>query len=136
MVENLTSEVSVPQEDNRYFSFNLFHLTSVKLQEYREYPHTESISKQILTRGYLSIKLHAEDQNDLLLPRLSTQNYQVVVTEINCPGRPFSQIYEEAFQIESNICGWTSNTRTSRLTAQITKILREVYFIDVKSKPR
>ena len=25
-VENLTSEVSVPQEDNRYFSFNLFWL--------------------------------------------------------------------------------------------------------------
>ena len=24
MVENPTSEVSVPQEDNRYFSFNLF----------------------------------------------------------------------------------------------------------------
>ena len=24
MVENLTSEVSVPQEDNRYFSFNQF----------------------------------------------------------------------------------------------------------------
>ena len=31
MVENPTSEVSVPQEDNRYFSFNLFWLkTSVK----------------------------------------------------------------------------------------------------------
>ena len=73
MVENLTSEVSVPQEDNRYFSFNLFHLSSIKLWENIEYPHTRSISKQILTGGYPSIKLHTEDQRDLQLLRFSTQ---------------------------------------------------------------
>ena len=93
MVENPASEVSVPQEDNRYFSFNLFHLSSVKSWEYIEYPHKKSISKQILTRGYLSIKLHIEEQKDLQLPRLSTQNYQVVVTETDRPGSPSSQIY-------------------------------------------
>ena len=93
MVENPTSEVSVPQEDNRYFSFNLFHLSSIKSREYLEHPHTKSIGKGILTRGYVSIKLHIEEQKDLQLPRLSTQNYKVVVTETNHPGCPSSQIY-------------------------------------------
>ena len=33
MVDNPTSEISVPQEDNRYFSFNLFWLkTGIKLR--------------------------------------------------------------------------------------------------------
>ena len=93
MVENPTSEVSVPQEDNRYFSFNLFHLSSVNLRKYIEYPHNKGISKHILTRGYLSIKLHIEKQKDLQPTRLTTQGYQVAVTETNCPGHPSSQIY-------------------------------------------
>ena len=63
MVENPTSEVSLPQEDNRYFSCNLFGLTSIKSQ----------ILKQILNRGYYSIKLREEGQKDLQLPRFCTQ---------------------------------------------------------------
>ena len=90
MVENLTSEVSVPQEDNRYFSFNLFHLSSVKSWKYIEYPHKRNISEWVLTRRYLSIKLHIERQKDLQPPRLSTQSYKVAVTETNRPDCPSS----------------------------------------------
>ena len=93
MVENPTSEVSVPQEDNRYFSFNLFHLSSIKLWKYIEYPHKRNISKQVLIRRYLGIKLHIERQKDLQQLRLSTQSYKVAVTETNRPGHPSSQIY-------------------------------------------
>ena len=92
MVENLTSEVSVPQEDNRYFSFNLFPLGSIKSQEYREYPLKRGISKQILTRGYLSIKLSKEEQKDPQPPRFSILSYQIAVRETNHPGCPSSQI--------------------------------------------
>ena len=73
MVENLTSEVPVPQEDNRYFSFNLFGLTSIKSWEYHRVSSHRSISKQILNRGYHSIKLHKEGQKDLQVPRYSMQ---------------------------------------------------------------
>ena len=72
MVENPTSDVSVPQEDNRYFSFNLFGLTSIKSQEYTRLSSHRGISKQILKRGYHSIKLHKEGQKDLHSPRYST----------------------------------------------------------------
>ena len=77
------------------FQFNLFHSSSVKLWEYSEYPHIRSISKQILTGGYLSIKLCTEDQKDLQLPRFSTQSYQVAVTETNCLDHPPSQICQK-----------------------------------------
>ena len=73
MVENPSSEVSVPQEDNRYFSFNLFGLTGIKLQERTGLSSQKSISKQILNRGYHSIKLHKEGQKDLQSPRYSTR---------------------------------------------------------------
>ena len=72
MVENLTSEVSVPEEDNRYFSFNLFGLTSTELWESTRVSSHRSISKQILSRGYHSIKLRKEGQKDLQSPRYST----------------------------------------------------------------
>ena len=73
MVENPTSEVSVPQEDNRYFSFNLFGLTSVESWESTRVSSHRIISKQILNRGYHSIKLCKEGQKDLQSPRYSTQ---------------------------------------------------------------
>ena len=61
------------QVDNRYFSFNLFGLTSVKSQESTGVSSCRSISKQILNRGYNSFKLREEGQKDLQLPRFSTQ---------------------------------------------------------------
>ena len=73
MVKNTTSEVSVAQEVNRYFSFNLFCLTSIKSWEYTRVSSHRGISKQILNRGYHSIKLHKEGQKDLQSPRYSTR---------------------------------------------------------------
>ena len=58
------------------FQLNLFHLSSIKLRKYREYPHRRSISKQILSGGYLSIKLRTEYQKNLWLPRFSTIGYK------------------------------------------------------------
>ena len=112
MMENLTSEVSVPQEDNRYFSFNLFDLTSIKLQEYTRVSSHRGISKQILNRGYHSIKLCKEGQKDLQSPRYSTwmldhKFIKVTITEIECPGCPSEKIYQKALQITCETQGWT-----------------------------
>ena len=73
MVENPGKEVSVPQEGNRYFSFNLFGKTGIKSRIYTTVSSQRSISKQILKRGYNSIKVRKEGQKDLQSPRYNTQ---------------------------------------------------------------
>ena len=85
MVENPTSEVSVLQEDNRYFQFQSIWLktgiksrkywlkTGIKSWKYLRVSSRKGISKQILDRGYYSIKLQKEGQKDLQSHRYSKQ---------------------------------------------------------------
>ena len=83
---NLTSEVSVPQEDNRYFSFNLFWLkTGVKSRnllvkklalnrrDIYKYPKEKVSVSRYWTEGTTALNCKKEGQKDLQSHRYSEQ---------------------------------------------------------------
>ena len=80
--------------------------TGIKSRKYLWVSSRRSISKQILNRGYHSIKLWKEGQK----------------------GHPSKQIIQKAFQIILRTQGWTSIEKTQWPIARITKIQEKYSF--------
>ena len=72
----------------------------------------KSISRQILDRGYYSIKLQKEGQKALQSHRYSEQILdrmfiKIAITEIDRPDHPSKQITQKVFQNLLKRQGWT-----------------------------
>ena len=123
MVENPTSEVSVPQEDNRYFSFNLFWLKTSSKSRYILVKSSIKLQNLLVKTGVKSWSIYLYPQGRVPVNRYWTEG----TTALNCK-RKVRRIFTHISTVKQQ------SQKSIALAAHLNRIYRKFFRAYVRNK--